>query len=140
MRFQSLLLAYALIAFYSAQATAASECNATGGQHNAQQLEKGPYRLTFRTTPRNITVGKFFDLTISVCTTDQSPLPDGLKIDAMMPMHGHGMNYRPSVKHSAPGKFQATGIMMHMAGSWVLRFDVRQDDKATRLQTKITLK
>jgi hypothetical protein len=58
----------------------------------------------------------------------------------MMPMHGHGMNYRPSVKRSAPGKFQATGLMMHMAGSWVLRFDVRQGDKATRLQTKITLK
>lgn len=137
MQFQPFLLACALLSFASAQASAGSDCNS---RQNGQQIEKGPYRLAFQTEPSNITVGKFFDLAISVCTTDRSPLPDGLKIDVIMPMHGHGMNYRPSVKRSAPGKFQATGLMMHMAGSWVLRFDVRQGDKATRLQTKITLK
>jgi hypothetical protein len=57
-----------------------------------------------------------------------------------MPMHGHGMNYRPTIKHSAPGSFQAKGLMMHMTGSWVLRFDVRQGDKTIRMQTKLTLK
>jgi len=57
-----------------------------------------------------------------------------------MPMHGHGMNYRPTIKHSAPGSFQAKGLMMHMTGSWVLRFDVRQGDKTIRMQTKLMLK
>jgi hypothetical protein len=136
MRLQSLLLACALFAFSPTQPAAASECDHTGGL----QIKKGPYRLVFQTNPKKPSVGKFFGLTISVCTTDGSPLPDGLKIDATMPMHGHGMNYRPTVKRSAPGKFQATGLMMHMSGSWVLRFDVRHGDKATRMQKKLVLK
>ncbi|NKB19459.1 MAG: hypothetical protein GKS01_02840 [Alphaproteobacteria bacterium] len=104
------------------------------------QIEQGSYRLIFQTQPKKITVGKFFSLRVDVCSKDGSPLPDGLKIDATMPMHGHGMNYRPSVQQLAPGKFKAKGLMMHMAGSWLLRFDIRQGDKATRMQTKLILK
>ena len=140
MLLQSLLLACAFFAFSSVQSATASECDITGSLHKGRQIEKGPYRLVFQTEPKNLAVGKFFSLTISVCTTDGSPLPDGIKVDATMPMHGHGMYYRPIIKRSAPESFQAKGLMMDMSGSWVLRFDVRQGDKTIRMQTKLMLK
>ena len=34
----------------------------------------------------------------------------------------------------------AKGLMMHTAGSWILRFDIRQSDNAIQVQTKLTLK
>lgn len=128
-----------LFASTSSPAKASSPCEIMGSS-DGNKIEKASYQLFFQTDPKNITVGKFFTLKVHICPTDGSPLPDGLKIDAMMPMHGHGMNYRPTVKQTAPGIFQAKGLMMHMAGSWMLRFDIRRGDRSTRVQTKLILK
>ncbi len=111
-------------------------------QKNApgQRLVGNPFQLWFQTDPKKIRVGEFFKLHVSICSIDGSTLPKLLKVNAGMPTHGHGMNYRPTVENLAPGKFLAKGLMMHMAGKWLLRFEFGQGDKVTHLQTTVTLK
>jgi hypothetical protein len=47
-----------------------------------------------------------------------------LRVDATMPEHKHGMNYRPSVTPKGTDRFAADGVMLHMAGRWEIVFDV----------------
>ena len=51
-------------------------------------------------------------------------------IDAHMPAHGHGMNYRPTATRDAPGRFRFTGLMLHMPGTWRLTFDLSRASSA----------
>ena len=79
--------------------------------------------LAFRTTPPVIKVGELFSLQAEVCP-QESVSVTGLRVDAGMPAHKHGMNYQPRVSRTSPGKFTATGLMFHMPGQWQFVFDV----------------
>jgi hypothetical protein len=46
-------------------------------------------------------------------------------VDATMPAHRHGMNYRPSLRALGGGRWQVDGLLWHMAGTWALRMDVQ---------------
>jgi hypothetical protein len=71
------------------------------------------------------------------------PGPDAVReiiLDAQMPAHGHGMNYRPTAVSLAPDRFRISGLMLHMAGKWQLTFDLVQADRRTRLSQDVDLK
>jgi hypothetical protein len=57
-------------------------------------------------------------------TRPAQPLPVALRVDADMPAHRHGMNYRTTVTALGDGRFRAEGLMFHMAGRWRLLFDL----------------
>ena len=63
-----------------------------------------------------------------------------IKIDATMPAHGHGMNYRPVATVAAPGHYRFTGLMLHMPGTWRVTIDVLRGTKRTRLTHEVKLK
>ena len=67
----------------------------------------------------------------------QVSLPEQVRIDARMPEHGHGMNYRPSLQARGPGRWRAEGLMLHMAGRWELSFELRRGDQVDRLTRDI---
>ena len=46
------------------------------------------------------------------------------RIDATMPQHGHGMNYRPKIEVLGDGRFRAVGLLLHMPGDWRLSFHI----------------
>jgi hypothetical protein len=79
--------------------------------------------LAFRTSPPAIKVGELFSLQAEVCPQPGVTVT-GLKVDAGMPAHKHGMNYQPRVSSTGPGKYTATGLMFHMPGEWQFSFDV----------------
>ena len=79
--------------------------------------------LAFRTSPPAIKVGELFSLQAEVCP-QAGVTVTGLKVDAGMPAHKHGMNYQPRVSSTGPGKYTATGLMFHMPGEWQFSFDV----------------
>ena len=54
-------------------------------------------------------------------------------IDATMPEHRHGMNYRPTVIDGPDGRFLAEGMLFHMPGRWQLIFEVRSANRTERL-------
>ena len=84
-------------------------------------VESPRYVLVYQAAPE---VGKHFSLEVAVCAKPGSAAPATLKVDAHMPEHRHGMNYVPTVKLVAPGRWHAEGLMFHMPGKWEFVFVV----------------
>ena len=63
-----------------------------------------------------------------------------LRVDADMPAHRHGMNYRPTLSLQPDGSFVAQGLMLHMPGRWRLRFEVEIDGRRHWLDQTVDLK
>lgn len=89
--------------------------------------------LAFRTAPAAIKVGELFSLQAEVCPQPGVSVT-GLKVDAGMPAHKHGMNYQPRVSQTGPGKYTATGLMFHMPGKWQFAFDVETSAGRERIR------
>ena len=63
-----------------------------------QKLAADGWQIAWRAAPSPVPVGKHFALDIALCAPAGQALPAALRVDATMPEHKHGMNYRPSVK------------------------------------------
>ena len=101
--------------------------------------ESARYRLAWRLRPNPIVVAEPFTLEISVCAKPGVPPAEGVLVDATMPEHRHGMNYRPSVMDGPDGRFLAEGMLFHMPGKWRLIFDVRVGGITERLTHDLTV-
>jgi len=77
-------------------------------------------------------VGKHFSIDVGACARSGKP-PENLAVDAQMPEHRHGMNYRPEVKGLAPGRWRAEGLLFHMPGKWRLEFVVDGERLSTEM-------
>ena len=88
------------------------------------RVESPRHALTYRTRPAKIAVGEHFMLELSVCAKEGAKLPERVKLDATMPEHRHGMNYRPTLRLLAPGRYVSEGWMFHMPGRWEFIFDL----------------
>ena len=120
----ALFLALAAAAVLARPAQA-SNC----GEGLAQRVQGSGLTVAFSTQPMPIKVGQHFELTGVVCPASGLPLPNTLRVDADMPAHRHGMNYRASTELQADGRFSSRGLLLHMPGRWRFIFDMG----ATRL-------
>jgi hypothetical protein len=62
-----------------------------------------------------------------------------VRVDARMPEHRHGMNYRPTITATGEGRYRAEGLMLHMAGKWELVFELRDKDSVQRVTQTLLL-
>jgi len=92
-------------------------CELPGGP--AERLQLGTYTILYRASPA-LRVGEHFALELQVC-----PAPARLGVDAWMPDHRHGMNYRPSLEDLGGGRYRAQGLLFHMPGRWEFLFELR---------------
>jgi hypothetical protein len=122
-------LAPLLVAWIAA--AAAPACELPGG--GAQRIESRSHVVLYRASPEP-RVGEHFALDFAVC-----PAPQGVRVDATMPEHRHGMNYRPTVTAQGGGRYRAEGLMFHMAGRWELVFEVRTGGASERLAQSLRL-
>jgi hypothetical protein len=74
-----------------------------------------------------------------VCAKGQGAAPAGLRVDATMPEHRHGMNYRATVAPQGGGRYVAEGLLFHMPGRWQLLFDVETRGATERLTSDVVL-
>jgi hypothetical protein len=88
-------------------------------------LEGSIYTVSWQPAPSALRVSEFFALTVAACANSNTAAPDQLRVDAVMPEHKHGMNYRPRVTTLGNGRFRAEGLLLHMPGTWEFSFDVR---------------
>jgi|GEM_PF-966683 len=120
--------------WYGPMLTHASDCALRIQAPSYTRLESQALVLAYRFEPPQLRVGTFFAVDVVVCTGTHAAQPIAeVLVDAHMPAHGHGMNYRPQSVAIGPGRFRADGLMLHMPGRWELRFDVRSDGQQTRL-------
>ncbi len=111
-------------------APAAQACELPGGA--AQPVKSAATTVLFRTVP--LRVGEHFAVEFAVC-----PVPEAVTVDAWMPDHRHGMNYKPTIAALGAGRYRAEGLMFHMAGRWEFVFEVRADGKSERLAHSVRL-
>ena len=100
---------------------------------SARTIENAKYVVAFRTTPDPVVVGTHFVLDFAVCARGMAKPPRSVRVDARMPEHRHGMNYRPVVTARGSGSYHAEGLMFHMPGRWDLLFDVVTSAGSERL-------
>ena len=102
---------------------------------DGQRLDAGPMQLAWRTEPAKIVAGQMFVLLLTLCPADATLIA----VDATMPQHGHGMNYRPSLQALGSGRWRAEGLLWHMSGAWQLRLDVEHAGRAQTLRQQVLL-
>jgi cytochrome c peroxidase len=85
------------------------------------RLESAGYTLAY--TMSELAVSRHFTMDVGACAKSGT-LPDTLKVEAQMPEHRHGMNYRPEVKRITDGRWRVEGMMFHMPGRWQLAFEL----------------
>jgi len=121
----------ALLFGFLATVSGAHACDLPGG---GAQITAPSYVVVYRTVPAPLKVGQHFALEFAVC-----PAPESVRVDAWMPEHRHGMNYRPTVTATGEGRYRAEGLMLHMAGKWELIFEARAKDSVERVAQTIRL-
>ena len=113
---KTVAVAVAIVVALPAQA-----CELPGG---GKTIEGSAFSLAYRTQPERLSVGEHFAVELAVCAKGASVLPASVGVDAWMPDHRHGMNYRPAVRPLGAGRFRAEGLMFHMPGRWEFLFNV----------------
>jgi len=105
-----------------------------------RRLKTADAEIAYRWDPAELKVGQFFAAEVVACRTAGGPEPVGqIAIDATMPAHGHGMNYRPKAERVETGHHRFSGLMLHMPGTWHITFDLIQGGKRFRLTHEVKL-
>ena len=117
------VLAAAIAALLCGHGAALACGESLGGA--TRQIENAQLRLVYKSTPNPIPVGQHFSIDFAVCPLGTAAAPTELRVDASMPEHKHGMNYRPTVAARGSGLYRAEGLMFHMPGRWELVFELR---------------
>lgn len=128
-----------------ATSAAASDCGHNLDARQRQVLTGKQHTLVFVPQPAPLASGRHFGLDIVVCPKAGAGTPVALRVDADMPAHGHGMNYRPTVRvMGAPAegqsRYRAEGLLLHMPGRWRLHFELSVDGRFERLAHDIDLR
>jgi len=134
--FRSILAALLLL---PGSAAAADACDRAFGTERGVRVESRDHVLVFETRPPRVAVGEFFSLEAVVCSRGSGPAPTGLRVDAFMPDHRHGMNYRATVTARGDGRYVAEGFLFHMPGRWQFLFDVASAGRTERLVSDLDL-
>lgn len=99
-----------------------------------EQPQSSTIALKLPSTP--VSIGEPFAIDILVCA-DRQPAAGSLKLDATMPAHRHGMNYKPEIKPVADKFYRGSGMFFHMPGEWQITVDLPSGDKSQRFTLKV---
>ena len=102
-----------------------------------QAVEGRGFVVAWR-APAPLPLAEIFSLDFAACARDGRPF-DTPRIDATMPEHGHGMNYRPRVESLGGGRFRASGLLLHMPGRWQLSVSLGSGVRGETLHAPLTV-
>lgn len=107
-------------------------CAPPGDPADVRRVAVPGVAVAWRPVPAPIAVGRPFSIELVVCA-DGDAVPGRPSVDAWMPAHRHGMNYRPSIAGTPPGPVRADGLLFHMPGSWQMVFELQAGGRRLRL-------
>ena len=90
--------------------------------------------LHYRIKTKPLQVAQHFSMQFQSCRDGQVLALDRFTLDALMPAHGHGMNYSAKVIYLDNGIVETSGLLFHMPGHWQLVVDFEQDGVARHLK------
>lgn len=95
-------------------------------------------RIRLRLEPSRIPVSTPFKADITICGERGAALK-GVRLDATMPAHGHGMNYEASLKKITEQHYVVDQLLFHMPGVWRFEVSVRQGPRTLRFVHSATV-
>ena len=104
-----------------------------------QTIDSALYALAYRTQPEKIVIGQHFAVELALCAKGSAAAADSVRVDAHMPEHRHGMNYKTVVTATGAQRYRAEGLMFHMPGRWEYIFEVRAAGAIERLTTSVVM-
>jgi hypothetical protein len=110
-----------------------------GAGSKPRTIDSKKYTLAYRTLPEKIAIGQHFAVELALCARDGAAAPESVRVDAHMPEHRHGMNYKTTVTSSGAGRYRAEGLMFHMPGRWEYIFEVRAAGATERITAGVVL-
>ena len=126
------------LALALAGAPASAGCLPAGTGAPMQGPPAAPFAATIALQPQPPRVGQPFSVALTVCGETARPF-ERLAIDAWMPVHRHGMNFRPELVALGDGRFEARGFLFHMAGRWEITLSVYAAGEPTHLTHRVVL-
>ena len=99
----------------------------------ARQMQAAQFKLVVTPNPAPIPLNTPFALDIRLCDGRMAEFPQLTAVDAGMPAHRHGMNYKPTLTKLDWGHYRAEGLLLHMPGIWEFSFDFTGAGKRERL-------
>lgn len=118
-------------------AAADGDCGPGPEVRHRLEAASARHRVVFVPQPAPLASGRHFALDITVCPRAGASLPLALRVDADMPAHRHGMNYRPTVRVLGDGRYRADGLLLHMPGRWRFSFELSADGRLERLSHEV---
>lgn len=125
-----------MLATCAAGAANAAGCGDALDAKARRVVEAGGLTVAWAARPAPIPLDRHFALDVVVCGAAVT----ALRVDADMPAHRHGMNYRATVADAGAGRYAAQGLMFHMPGRWRLIFDVDTAGGTRRLTQEIDVR
>mgnify|MGYP006267439823 CR=1 FL=1 len=116
-----------------------ADCALDLGRATGLVVFSSHYLVALRSEPLRIEVGEPFSLLINACTRSNKPA-ELVAVDAQMPEHKHGMNYRPTIVSLGEGRYRVDGMVFHMPGRWEINIDVRDGEESERLSHEFVIK
>ncbi len=127
-------LAAVLIACLAVPVSARA-CDPGGGQYI---LRTEALSAALSSVPSPIEPGEPFDLVFTLCSR-LGPVTEA-RVDARMPAHRHGMNYRPRVSALPDGGFRAVGLLFHMTGQWEILIEASVAGRSERIALPLDIR
>jgi hypothetical protein len=93
-----------------------------------QLVETPNFTIAYQPSLWPIPVGKHFSVLIQVCNKISNNVVSDIKIDADMPAHKHGMNYKTVITKQSETIYLAQGLMFHMPGQWRVLFEFESSE------------
>ena len=97
------------------------------------------YAVAYRTAPSPIPASRHFAIDFTICPVGNAPAARTVRVDASMPEHRHGMNYKTTVTAKGGGRYRAEGLLFHMTGRWQSAFDVVAGGTTERIASSVEL-
>ena len=81
--------------------------------------ESSIWDMRIHFSPEQVPLNTPFQAIISICSQTET-MPNKLAINAIMPAHKHGMNYKPTITRVDDRTYQINNLVFHMPGIWRL--------------------
>ena len=129
---RSALLALASLLASAGPLSAATGCLPPDAGAEMKSATPLPVAAALRIRRSPVRVGAPFVVELRVCSLDGKPI-ERIAIDATMPAHRHGMNYKPEIVDLGEGRHEAKGFLFHMPGRWEITLSVYGGEQPSHL-------
>ena len=119
-------------------AIANEQCGPVDGVKMAGPSDS-PWVVRVNLKPKVVPLNQPFGANITICSKTNL-VPVQMTVDATMPAHKHGMNYKSKTVRVGNHRYEVDNLLFHMPGLWRLQITVYDNDTPYRFTHDVSLR